>query len=172
MVGNDVRERERERGLTSSIPARFVHLGITALIKDILHVVVQLVEGANVRARRRGGGLARQFPFDEHVAHGDDDVTGPSFESQYHHQIQKSRSAPSSGRRTMSHLKGHSLSGYPMDRRHARSQKLVLEALMVPGVVVEEKINGFDAVAIVKLLAGLEPFGIVGLAGAVGHRGS
>ena len=62
----------------------------------------------------------------------------------------------------MSHLEGHPLSGYPMNWRHARSQKLVLEVLMVPGVVVEEKLNGFDAVAIVKLLAGLEPFGVVG----------
>ena len=72
----------------------------------------------------------------------------------------------------MSHLEGHPLSGYPVNGSHARGQELVLGASVVPGVVVVEEIDGFDAIAIVKLFAGLEPFGVVGLAGAVGHGGS
>lgn len=72
----------------------------------------------------------------------------------------------------MSHLEGHPLSGYPVNGKHARSQELVLGASVVPRVVVVEKLDGFDAVAIVKLFAGLKPLGVVGKAGAVGHRGS
>ena len=72
----------------------------------------------------------------------------------------------------MSHLEGHPLSGYSVNGSHTRGQKLVLGPIVIHGVVVVEELDGFDAVAIVKLLAGLEPLGVVGKAGAVGHRGS
>ena len=59
-----------------------------------------------------------------------------------------------------------------MDGSHARGQELVLDAFMVSGVVVVEELEGFGTVAVVELLAGLEPFGVVGQAGAIGYRGS
>ena len=48
-----------------------------------------------------------------------------------------------------------------MNRSDARSKELVLGAIMIFGVVVEEKVKGFGTVAVVESLAGLKPFGVV-----------
>ena len=59
-----------------------------------------------------------------------------------------------------------------MNRFHARCEILVFDAFMVSGVVSVEKVEGFDAVAVVKFLTGLKPFSVAWERGAVWYRRS